>query len=110
MGCTIPKNVGDSLEEWQQAAAEAGRVSRPLWGDAALAFADEELSALLRFDWTPANIQASPPAGGAGSGLYRAWRNRLSLNVMRRLEALRDEVERGKRTLRPAEVGELAYA
>lgn len=55
------ENAGDSLEALTEAAARTGSLARELWGDVALAFAAEELSALWQFDWTPAKVAASPP-------------------------------------------------
>lgn len=49
-------------EELVQAAAEAGRLGRALYPNPYLHFADEELSALLAYDLSEANLARSDPA------------------------------------------------
>lgn len=49
-------------EELVQAAAEAGRLGRALYANPYLHFADEELSALLAYDLSEANLARSDPA------------------------------------------------
>jgi len=43
-----------------RAAGYAGSLGAHLWGDARMATADEELTALLDYDWEPGNLSRSP--------------------------------------------------
>lgn len=51
------QNPKDLLE----ASSTAGKLSSALWGNPWLHFADEELSALLSFDWSPQALESSTP-------------------------------------------------